>query len=102
MFIEALRPHQFRTNVRDELTIDDTPMQNPESSCRRVLNIADQWPAIQRLIDAAVDGSYRCGRGERDRVTEEEIMGHQYQSDRAFSKFRALGNRKQLQRRCEK
>ena len=44
-------------------------MQNSESFCRRVLHLADQWPEIQRLIDAAVDGSYRCGRGERDRVT---------------------------------
>ena len=60
-------------------------MQNPESFFRRVLHLAEQWPVIQRLIDAAVDGSYRCGRGERDRVTEDEIMGHQYQSDRGHS-----------------
>ena len=39
-------------------------MQNPESFCRRVLHLADQWPEIQRLIEAAMDGSYRCGRGE--------------------------------------
>ena len=85
MFIEALRPHQFQESVRDELIIDDTPMQNPESFRRRVLHLADQWPAIQRLIDAAADDSYRCGRGERDHVIEDAIMGHHDLSGRGHS-----------------
>ena len=42
MFIEALRPHQFRTNVRDELTIDDTPMQNPVARPVRRSDLAGQ------------------------------------------------------------
>ena len=42
VFIETLRPHQFRARFCDELIIDDTAMQNPESFCRRVLHLADQ------------------------------------------------------------
>ena len=72
VIIEALKPHQFRTNVHDEVIIDKTPLENPESFCCRVIYLADQWPELQRLIDAAVDVScrYYC-RGGRGRVAED-------------------------------
>lgn len=44
-------------------------MEKPESFCRCALHLADQWPAIQRLIEC-VDGNYRYNRGGRGRVTD--------------------------------
>ena len=91
-FIEALRAHQFRTSARDELIIDDTPMQNPENVCRRVLHLADQWSETQRLVDAVVDSSYRCSRGGRGPITEDDIKSNQYQGGRGYSRsFKSWG-----------
>lgn len=50
--------------------------------------IAAQGPEIQRLIDAAVAGSYRYGRGGRALVTEHhggELTAHLYQRGRRHS-----------------
>ena len=85
--LEAIRPHQFRASFRDELTIDDTPVVKPESLCCYVLDLADQWQVVQRLVDAVVGGNYRCSRGGRGPVAEgawgcggDEAKSHHFQS----------------------
>ena len=52
------------------------------SSCPAPSRSIDGNPALDRRRGGRC---YRCGRGERDRVTEDEIMGHQYHSDRGHS-----------------
>ena len=54
-------------SVRNELIIDDTAMERPEDLTRRVLQLADNWPEIERVVDASMGDLYGRGRGGRDR-----------------------------------
>ena len=63
VFIDALRPYQFRESVKRELIIDDTAVQNPETLSQHVVRLATKWPKIQRIVDAAVVDDYGPGRG---------------------------------------
>lgn len=55
----------FRDSVRNGLIIDDTAMEHAETLTRRVLQLADNWPEIQRVVHAAMEGQYPRGRGGR-------------------------------------
>ena len=71
VFADALRPHQFRERVRNEMTTNDTPMENAENLRRRVRHLAVKWPNIQQVVDAAVL-DYGRGRGRRGRAVGDE------------------------------
>ena len=42
-------------------------MERPEDLTRRVLQLADNWPEIERVVDASMGDLYGRGRGGRDR-----------------------------------
>ena len=42
VFVDALRPHQFRESVRYEFIIHDTAMGNPETISQHVFRLATQ------------------------------------------------------------
>ena len=41
-------------------------MERPEDLTRRVLQLADNWPEIERVVDASMGDLYGRGRGGRD------------------------------------
>ena len=68
VFVDALRPRQFRESVKNELVIDDTAMENPATFSQHVFRLATKWPEIQLLVDAAVGDNYERGRFGRGRA----------------------------------
>ena len=78
VFIEAIRPLPFQDSVLNEVIIDDTAMENPEAFRRRVLHLADKWPEIERVVDAAMSAQYGRGRDGRARENGDNWNGRGY------------------------
>ena len=68
VYVDALRPYHFRESVRNEMMINDTPMEHPENLSRRVRHLAVKWPDVQRVVDAAINGQlWARARWQRSR-----------------------------------